>query len=186
MFFEHSPFPTVGSSAAYRGSNSTSAERIKFPGRREKSREFLRFGRFLRKSVSKTSAKPVSCERIPYADEQGIISGAQGIDSAFGAGSREFGAKIDPCAPKYQTAATCTHACRATRLIFRGSTERNRRGRRLSATSPRTFATLTPGSGGWARGGFPKFGRPWRRGALAPAARYGVVSLFATGTWRPA
>jgi hypothetical protein len=46
MFFEHSPFPTVGSSAAYRESNFTSAERTKFPGRREKSREFLRFSRF--------------------------------------------------------------------------------------------------------------------------------------------
>jgi uncharacterized caspase-like protein len=31
MFFERSPFPTVGSSAAYRGSNSTSAEWTKFP-----------------------------------------------------------------------------------------------------------------------------------------------------------
>src|SRR5271154_5893735 len=34
----------------------------KFPGRREKCREFRRFGRFLRKCVSKTDANPVSCE----------------------------------------------------------------------------------------------------------------------------
>ena len=90
MFFEHSPFPTVGSSAAYRGSNSTSAERTKFPGRREKSREFLRFSRLLRKSVSKTSENPVSSEIIPCANERGIISGAQGIDSGFGAGAGNF------------------------------------------------------------------------------------------------
>jgi hypothetical protein len=181
MFFEHSPFPTVGSSAAYRGSNFTSAERTKFPGRREKSREFLRFSRFLRKSVSKTSAKPASCERIPCADEQGIISREQGIYSAFGAGAgnlarnRFLCSATSNCGNMYPCLPSDTpHFPRVDRA------EPTR-----SATSPRAFATLTPGSGGWARGGFPKFGGPWRRGALAPAARYGVVSPLATGTWRP-
>ena len=180
MFSSHSPFPTVCSSAAYRGSDSTSAERTKFPGRREKSREFLRFS-CLRKSVSKTSAKPVSCERIPYADEQGIISGAQGIVSGFGARAGNLArnqflrSEISNCGNMYPCLPSDTpHFPRVDRA------EPTR------SASPRTFATLTPGSGGWARGGFPKFGRPWRRGALAPAARYGVVSLFATGTWRPA
>jgi hypothetical protein len=46
---------------------------------------------------TKTSAKSVSCRRIPYADEQGIISRRQGI---FGREQREqreqgIGAKIE-------------------------------------------------------------------------------------------
>ena len=51
-----------------------------FPGGREKSREFCRFGRSLRKSTAKTSANSAICERIPYADEQGIFLPAQGIN----------------------------------------------------------------------------------------------------------
>ena len=55
--------------------------------------------------------------------------------------------EIDSCAPKYQTAATCTHACRATRLIFRGSTERNRRGRPLRGRLPLSRRAPADGRG---------------------------------------
>ena len=39
----------------------------------KKAGNFSEFGPFLRKSVSKTSAKPVSCERIPYADSRELF-----------------------------------------------------------------------------------------------------------------
>jgi hypothetical protein len=40
---------------------------------------------FCAKYISKTSA--AICERIPYAAEQGIYSGKQGINSAFSTGA---------------------------------------------------------------------------------------------------
>src|SRR5271170_1090659 len=57
----------------------TVSQRAEFPAGREKCREFRRFSRFLRTSVSKTSANSAFCKRIPYADEQGIFSRRQGI-----------------------------------------------------------------------------------------------------------
>ena len=68
------PFATIGSLAACRWINSPVSRRVEFPGSREKSREFLGFSRFLRKSVSKTCVVPGICELIPYAIEQGINS----------------------------------------------------------------------------------------------------------------
>jgi hypothetical protein len=67
--------------------NSTISWRAKFPGRREKCREFRRFSRFLRKSVAKTPVDTIACEIIPYTGEQGIILREQGISSAFWAGA---------------------------------------------------------------------------------------------------
>ena len=77
--------------------SSTISGRAKFPGGTEKCREFRRFSRFLRKSVSKTSANAKVCEQIPYADEQGIFLQALGISSAVQgiAGNLR---EIDPCA----------------------------------------------------------------------------------------
>jgi hypothetical protein len=65
---------------------------------REKCREFRRFSRFLRKSLSKTSLNSVICEQIPYADEQGINLREQGIDSAFSTGAGIW-REIDPSTP---------------------------------------------------------------------------------------
>jgi len=77
---------------------------VEFPGRREKCREFLRFSRSLRKSVSKTSANSEICRRIPYADEQGIISREQGIKSGFWTGAGNSAQKR-PLAPTYPIAS---------------------------------------------------------------------------------
>jgi hypothetical protein len=85
--FRHAPFPTIGSLAACRRMNSPVSRRAEFPGRREKSREFLGFSRSLRKSVSKTCAILGICELFPYAIEQGINSREQGINSAFWTGA---------------------------------------------------------------------------------------------------
>src|SRR6202035_4318184 len=69
--------------------------RAKFPGGREKCREFRRLSRFLQKFVSETPANTIVCERIPCAVEQGIFSRVQGISSAFWTGAGNLG-KIDP------------------------------------------------------------------------------------------
>ena len=63
--------------------DSTTYRRAEFPGGREKCREFRRISLFLRKSVLRTCAISAICEKIPYAAEQGIFSGEQGMSSAF-------------------------------------------------------------------------------------------------------
>jgi hypothetical protein len=161
--FEHSPFRTVGSSAAYRGSKSTSAERTKFPGRREKSREFLRFSCFLRKSVSKTSAKQYLAREFPMQTSRELFRARRELIPGL-APDQGIWREIDSCAPTYQTAATSSRARRARTPHFsagRPSGDRVHSG-------ARTFASLKRGSGGVGRAGFPNFGRPWQRGALAP------------------
>jgi hypothetical protein len=78
VFFEHAQFGFLGGFAA---DELTVSRRADFPGRREKCREFRRFSRCFRKYIAKTSANSALCERIPYADEQGIFLPAQGINS---------------------------------------------------------------------------------------------------------
>jgi hypothetical protein len=73
-------FPTVSLPLRLAANKFPVSFCVEFPAGREKRREFLRFRRFLRKSVSKTSAHSAICRRIPYAGEQGIISREQGID----------------------------------------------------------------------------------------------------------
>src|SRR5271156_6120941 len=67
-----------------------------FPGGREKCREFRRFSRFLRESVSETSVDPGCCERIPCAIEQGIILREQGIISASWTGAGNLAQNRSP------------------------------------------------------------------------------------------
>jgi hypothetical protein len=58
--------------------------RAEFPAGREKSREFFRFSRFLRKSVSKTSFFPGICEEIPYGSSREFICARTELVPPFG------------------------------------------------------------------------------------------------------